>query len=367
MSGPFDTPAAARRWLLEDALPLWWQVGADRENGGWFDRVDQAGQPVAVPKRARVQARQAFVYAEAAKLGWGGPAAEAVAQGVDFLRRAYRRDDGFYRKTVRPEGAPADDGFDLYDQAFALLAFASGYETLGRPDELKREAVALVETLDARLAHPAFGYQEAFTPRPPLRSNPHMHLLEALLAWVALDGGDLFAERAAGIVRLAEAHLIDPATGAVGEYYELDWSFQQGVAGGVREQGHQFEWSFLLGHADALLGGDHAAMSAALYRFGATHGVDAERRVAIFSTDAKGRPLDVEARLWAQTERLRAAAVQGDAAAVDESLATLSRFCDVPVRGLWLDRMRADGSLVEEAAPASSFYHIVTGLLPVIG
>ena len=35
------------------------------------------------------------------------------------------------------------------------------------------------------------------------------------------------------------------------------------------------------------------------------------------------------------------------------------RYCDVPTLGLWRDRVLPDGAFVEEAAPASSFYHLM--------
>jgi mannose-6-phosphate isomerase len=37
----------------------------------------------------------------------------------------------------------------------------------------------------------------------------------------------------------------------------------------------------------------------------------------------------------------------------------LMKYLDTPLRGLWRDKMLADGTLVDEPAPASSFYHIV--------
>ncbi|HEX6866534.1 MAG TPA: AGE family epimerase/isomerase [Caulobacteraceae bacterium] len=36
---------------------------------------------------------------------------------------------------------------------------------------------------------------------------------------------------------------------------------------------------------------------------------------------------------------------------------------ETPVPGLWRDRMKADGSFIDEPAPASSFYHIVGAIL----
>ena len=41
----------------------------------------------------------------------------------------------------------------------------------------------------------------------------------------------------------------------------------------------------------------------------------------------------------------------------------LLKYLDTPVRGLWRDKLRADGTFVDEAAPASSFYHIVCAIL----
>ena len=31
------------RWLLEEAYPLWWEAGADREGGGFHDRLSLRG------------------------------------------------------------------------------------------------------------------------------------------------------------------------------------------------------------------------------------------------------------------------------------------------------------------------------------
>jgi mannose-6-phosphate isomerase len=44
----------------------------------------------------------------------------------------------------------------------------------------------------------------------------------------------------------------------------------------------------------------------------------------------------------------------------------LMTYCDTPVRGLWRDRRLADGSFVEEAAPASSFYHAALAMAELI-
>ncbi len=361
----------AREWLFDAALPLWWKSGADREHGGFHDRLDQQARPVDGPKRLRVQARQAFVYAEAGRLGWDGPWRDAVMHGIEFMQSAYLREDGLFRSAVTRTGETHVETPDLYDQAFVLFGWASAYAALGRPPVLLERAEALLERLETLWAHPERGFEEASPRRLPLRSNPHMHMLEALLFWVEIGGGPRFERQARAIVDLALARLIDPATGAVGEYYDGDWRFIDGAEGQVREPGHQFEWAYLLHRAGRVLGGDHREASARLYRFGERHGIIDGR--AIFSVDAAGGVVDGSARLWAQTERLRTMltfagdmpAGEGEAAAI-ESVTLLRHYLDVPVAGLWRDRIDADGALIDEPAPASSFYHIVTGILPLL-
>ncbi len=82
--------------------------------------------------------------------------------------------------------------------------------------------------------------------------------------------------------------------------------------------------------------------------------------LAIVSLDRELAPRDRSARLWAQTERLHAHAVARRWDDFPAAFEGLWRFLDVPVAGTWRDRLMPDGSFVQEAAPASSLYHIVS-------
>src|SRR5260370_18998609 len=70
--------AALRRWLFLEALPLWWEVGADRTRGGFHEAINLDGRPVARAHRARSIARMAFSYCEAGRLGWNAPSRPAA-------------------------------------------------------------------------------------------------------------------------------------------------------------------------------------------------------------------------------------------------------------------------------------------------
>ncbi len=349
-----------RHWLFEHVLPLWWEIGADHVRGGFCESIDQTGRPTEAPRRMRVPARQVFVYAEAGRLGWAGPWPAAVIHGLDSLERFYRRPDGFYRTLVSADGAILDDSVDLYDQAFVLLALAHGYDALGRPAALLRRAEGLLDRLIVRFAHPARGFEEARPARLPLRSNPHMHLLEALLAWVSFGVEGSFRERAAEIVALAGECLIDPDTGSIGEYFDAGWRPVAGSDGHLREPGHQFEWAFLLREAETWLGLPAGDRPARLRAFGETRGL-AATGAAVFSVTDQGAVLDGSARLWAQTERLRTSLVFADLDAAESALTVLNGFLKTDIPGLWLDRMLDDGTLVRTTpAPASTLYHLVT-------
>jgi mannose-6-phosphate isomerase len=365
--------AWAQDWLFNSALPLWWESGADHVNGGFHEKIDHQKNPVGAPTRVRVQTRQIYVFAEAGKLGWSGPWQKAMRHGLSFMLDRYPRSDGLFRSTLNSD----DDAIDLYDQAFVVFALAQAYAAEGRPRELLQIAIRLLTRLDALLAHPLGGYEEANPRKLPLRSNPHMHLLEALLAWVSVGVDEPFRERAQRIVDLATARMIDPATGAVGEYYDGDWRAMPGPDGAVREPGHQFEWAYLLALADSVLGCDNTRQSVALEAFGSRYGIDAGREVAVFALDNRGCVTDSRARLWAQTERLRTSLVLGDKAQGSErerlrqcaisSFSTLRRYLSTPVPGLWWEWMDAEGSFIAEPAPASSLYHLVSAFTELCG
>ena len=88
-------------------------------------------------------------------------------------------------------------------------------------------------------------------------------------------------------------------------------------------------------------------------------------------------PRERTARLWPQTERLKAAHLlsrRSDPASRDiyvaaarQSAEALGRFLEVPLPGLWLDRLEPDGRFAEGPAPASSLYHIVAAVAELGG
>jgi mannose/cellobiose epimerase-like protein (N-acyl-D-glucosamine 2-epimerase family) len=247
-------------WLLEDAYPLWAARGVDTVRGGFHERLTLAGEP------------------------------------TDDARRA--------RALLTPAGAVIDDRALLYDQAFALLAFATTEPLMRGTMDLVREGEQLRSAIYRHLKRAGPGFEPGVPHGPPLLSNPHMHLLEAALAWQDAGGGDEWRVLADELGGFALAHLMDSATGMIHETYDEAWLPTRDAAGRLLHPGHQFEWAWLLmrwGRADAR----EAALR--LMDLGERHGV--HNGVVINSMTDNGSPHNRSARLWPQTERLRAAAL----------------------------------------------------------
>lgn len=359
MSGLHALSTDLTAWLTEAALPLWWEKGADHKRGGFHEALDASGEPVEANRRARVQARQVYVYATAGTLGWKGPWRDAVAHGLGFFLEQYRRPDGTFRTVVAPDGSPVDEAAWLYDQAFALFAMAQAAHALPEQRaDLAAKARALLTALQS-WRWPNGGFRE-----PPAQferqSNPHMHLLEASLAWAAVDDDPLWGSTADEIVALAMSRFVD-ADGALHEFFSDDWALADGIDGRIVEPGHQFEWAWLMERWARLRGRDDAHAAAMKLFDAGRRGVDA-RGVATQQLLDDGSVHDDVARLWPQTERIKAAVIFGDHEEAAKGVMGLKLYLDKPIAGLWWDKLRPDGTFVDEPAPASSFYHIVCAI-----
>ena len=357
------TASRFEAWMRLSALPLWATLGVGSD-GVFVEALDSLGQPVGDFRRARVQARQAYVYAAAGRSGWAGPWRRLCVEGLDAFEVRHRRGDGLYRTRVSGIGETLDDTSWVYDQAFALFAFAEVAAAGVNRAVMSARAHGLILAME-RLRHPAGGWREAGD--QPFQANAHMHLLEAFMAWEALEPDGPWSGLADQVVALARLHFIDPDRGFIREFYEADWTPASGVDGKLIEPGHQFEWAWLLMRwSDSR--NQAWAMSAAkhLYR-GGVRGVDGRTGVVVDALNDDFTVRSGLARLWPQTERLKAALVLADRAEDSErnrfvrdahaALRGLLRY--LQPSGLWHDRLEADGQFRDEPAPASSLYHIM--------
>jgi len=353
-------------WLLDAAYPLWSTKGVDPA-GGFFERLGQDGKPLPDKRRCRVTPRQAYCFAMGPSLGWRGDAEGLVQHGLEFWYAKFQRNDGLFRTLINADGSIADDRAITYDQAFGLLAFSLG-ATLGDWRAVReREAIELLQTVIKLTKRPTGGFENGVPASLPLESNPHMHLFEATLAGAEVCSEcSMWQPLADEIAEFALAHFVD-ANGVLHEFFDENWKFAPGIPGRIVEPGHQFEWAWLL----LRWAGDkhHKARAAAIRMIDVTEVNCVRGGLALQQVLDDFSPHDGSARLWPQTERLKAAAlaarITGDAKyfAMAASAATsLKRYLATPIPGLWYDRIDANGNIVDEPAPASTFYHLVVAV-----
>ena len=356
-------------WLFDKAYPLWWEVGADRQRGGYHERIGLDGVPILEPRRARVQPRQIYCFSVAHDLAWPEASSEQIHHGLDYFEQAFGTSERYIISLVDAKDQVLDSSFDLYNQAFALFGYAAAARVLNDASLIRR-ALRLKDYLEHEHRNPDGSFRAGPDTSTPVLANPHMHLFEAALAWEEQAGG-LWTQLADEIATLALDHFVSPVTGALAEAFNDDWTPVDEGPVGIIEPGHQFEWAWLLARWGIARGRACAVdASRSLFRIAENAGVDATRNAAIASVNFDLTKRDPLARLWPQTERLKAALLLGktahdpddagkyDAAALSAAHC-IETFLDLEPRGLWRDKLRADGTFVEEPAPASSFYHIV--------
>ena len=358
-------------WLRDHALPLWQgQAGWDATHGGCVESLGLTGAPnLEANKRVRVQARQLYVFAHAALLGFDGADKHTVTIASYLQSKARDHGRGGWVHLLAPDGVVVDARRDMYDQAFVLHGLAWALRVT-QDDGLKNHIHPTLTFVDEELRHPAFGgFVESDLRELPRRQNPHMHWLEALLALYEAMGDDQLIAQADNIVDLFRTHFFDEDTHTLGEYFAEDWRVADGPSGQVVEPGHHFEWVWLL-HKYARLGGRHKtkAHAQALYDFACTHALTEEAGFAVDEVDRSGCVVRGTRRLWPQTEALKAhitasrwwgAEVGDHVARVTEGL--FDTYLNVAPTGGWQDQFDEKGAPLAKTIPASSFYHLMLG------
>ncbi len=356
-----------REWLVGAAYPLWAERSIDPATRGFVEALDESGSALQWPRRARVQPRQLYAFAQASRVGWRGDVDAILRGGLAYLIDHYRRDDGLYRTLVAADGSVLDDRVLLYDQAFVLLGLAAAAEAMDLRADLEPQAVELRRHIEGRWRVSGGGLQSGDA--APLReSNPHMHLLEACLAWSEVGNDPGWADWVDELADLALGRFVNPSTGALPEAFTESWQPAPVPSGRRVEPGHQYEWAWLLLRCRRRNFELRKDVALRLIDVAETHGVRGGFVVNALLDDLSVS--DPNARLWPQTERLKAgrlaARLTGDLRYVEiaaDAAAAIFRYLDTPVPGLWLDERRGGGIMAGGPAYASSFYHLVGAII----
>jgi mannose-6-phosphate isomerase len=351
-----------RDWLGQ-ALPLW---AADSQ-GSFVEYLAPDGHPdLGAPRRTMVQARQIYVYSQAARLGLMRDGLGVAGRAFAYLLQ-HGAPEGAHRGIVHSldgHGGVLDSTRDLYGHAFLLLAFSGFYGASG--DFRAKQAMDdMIRAIDM-LRHPSgLGYREDSAGRLPRRQNPHMHLLEAYLAAHAATGSADMLERARAMVELFEKHFF--AGGRLLEFFTEDLTPAPPPNGDVVEPGHHLQWVWLLKAYGRASGRDMSGAMQSLYETAASAGTETASGLLYNEIWRDGGIKDAAKRLWPQTEQVKADLALGLSSA-NKALDRLFRyFLDPAPPGLWIERLDAKNAPLMAPVPASSLYHVFLAFSEYLG
>ena len=247
-----------------------------------------------------------------------------------------------------------------------LLADRSTFALLAGRPEIGVALQALMDAVEARLGGPMRGYLSADPGDGERLQNPHMHLLEACLAWVETSDEPRFRSLAHGLVDMHLELFQQDDDGMLAEFFDADWNPVAGERGRLTEPGHQYEWAWLLGKAGALLGRDLEAPARRLHGFARSKGHNPATGLCWDVIDRDGAVIKPTSRSWAQTEWLKAELALGEhwgefdrdriAQAVD---LLLDKHLAWSPPGTWMDQFDAEGRPIADHVPCSILYHVL--------
>ncbi|MGZ3772423.1 MAG: AGE family epimerase/isomerase [Pseudobdellovibrionaceae bacterium] len=364
----------SKLWLTKDVYPLWFEKGIDKKNGGFVESISFTGEPMDVPRRAMVQARQIYSFLTGAKLGCCSQEAAhtAIEQGTRYMVERFSLSSGAFIYSVNTDGKPKSKNPDLYTQAFALFGLAQAY-SIKPSSEIKDRAKDLVKYLYRERKVTAGGFTEIDeNGTVTYKSNPHMHLFEAAIAWMQIDPDQEWKELGHELITLCVNKFIDPQTQVLGEYFNENWNPIKENENFVYEPGHQYEWAWLMSLYQDLTGQDLKVTRHQLFLLAEKYGVSSTRKVVFDEMWSNYTPKTQSSRFWPQCERIKAAVRLGSevsseerklySKAADESLETLFKFFETPLKGSWYDVLSAEDTFTGNSAKASSLYHIVNAM-----
>ncbi len=362
------------KWINNEVFPFWAEKGIDQINNGFFELINENGNPINSFRRSRLVARQIYSFSKSEELGWTGSSKEIISMGLDFLEKNLISQNGQIFMNINIENNNLNRHHDLYDYAFVFLCLSE----VAKNEHFFEKAVSIsnksLNWITNNWRHHKIGFKEDPNISDNLRANPHMHLLEASLSWEQIESS--YKERWKSIsdevVDLMLSKLYSEKRLAVSEYFDLDWNHTNKKSYQVIEPGHQYEWGWLLLNWSKKRNNTKAKKIAIkLINTAETYGFDQESLKVLNALNFDHKIIDNNSKLWQQTERLKAwnlisrdlnlNMLEREEAEkkVIQSLITINEFYSKSIKGIWKENYIAKKGFALGPSKASSLYHLV--------
>lgn len=381
---PFTEPQRrnAQRFVAHtftDMAGLWLAHGWDARGGHSIERL-QAADLSPAPlgyRRSMAVARQLFFFAQAWRIGGHTACADrAHALYADLTGRFWDRQHGGWFFSLRTGSTvPADPRKDAYGHAFAIFALAEYGAIFGSAEALDWSRRTLAAMKQHLLLPQGWFAQSASRDWREhdmvLEQNPHMHLLEALLALYTATRDPDVLQDAGNIVLLFMQRLRADDGTKVLEHFDAAGR-PNGENGRIVEPGHSYEWAGLLQDYAELSGeAQYRQIAAPLLAWADAQGFDPQHGGIYDQLDTEGRVISDRKRIWPLTECIKLQAMRAletaepaAYAALDRRIGFLTQHYLLPGGG-WREFLRRDLAPDSDYLPATTPYHIATAALKV--
>jgi mannobiose 2-epimerase len=375
------------REILDQSLVAFYLPGCvNRTHGGYLEVLQGSTFAPAGDKFLVLQGRQLWFFSTLAQKGIRREEALAAARsGFDFLEGHFRdREHGGYFSKVTDAGQPSDPRKHVYLNVFALYGLVAYHQASGDRQALAA-AQDLFRVLEAK-AHDRQhgGYEEFFSHDwRPLRDpkepgyvgaigtktyNTHLHVLEAFTALYRVWPDPLVRKRLAELLVINTNTVRHPEFFCNIDGWWPDWRMVEQPANLRASYGHDVECAWLVLDAARALDLPADALRSwaeALVGYSLKYGYD-HKHGGFFYTGPLGRPAeDTRKEWWVQAEALVSMLELYRLTGRDEyyrasngTLAFVAQHQVAAPGGWWASRTAAGGPMGEQrSSPWQGAYH----------
>ena len=260
--------------LTQNILRFWLDRMTDRENGGFYGRIDNSG--VLHPEAEKGAILNARIL-------WSFSAAYRVLGDPEYLEAATRAKDYFIKHFIDQEyggvywsvdylGRPLDTKKQFYAIGFAIYGMSEYARATGDREALDY-ALQLFDCIEEHAFDPEHnGYIEACTrewgeiadmrlseldANFPKSQNTHLHIIEPYANLYRCLKVPKVEAALRNIIGIFTDRILNPETHHLDLFFEMDWT--RG-AGHLESYGHDIECSWLM-HEAALVLGDKEVLA----------------------------------------------------------------------------------------------------------
>ncbi|VAW10570.1 N-acylglucosamine 2-epimerase [hydrothermal vent metagenome] len=228
--------------LLNNVIPFWKENSIDTKFGGYFTCLDIDGTVYDTDKFIWLQARQVWTFSMLYNKYKKNEEWLTIAKhGIDFLKKYGRDHDGNWYFSLKQDGAPLVQPYNIFSDCFAALAFGE-YAFATGDESCKDISLKTYHTILSRQHNPKGKYNKTIPQNRPLKSFSLPMILANLtleLRW--LLGEDSFKEYSATFLDEIMNSFLDKESLLIRENVLLSGERLDSFEGRLLNPGHGIE------------------------------------------------------------------------------------------------------------------------------